>query len=127
MFIIIGGVLFIGGAALVWNYFNQKKRMEAISGVETSTTASLQERCQGVASEMEKGFFEEIAEVEEQHEKRYRKLLKNVKNGAVFKRDKEVQWKCRNCGYVHSGKEAPITCPACMHSQKYYELLCENY
>jgi rubrerythrin len=71
--------------------------------------------------------FEEIAEVEEQHEKRYRKLLENVKNGTVFKRDKEVKWKCRNCGYVHHGKEAPVTCPACKHPKSYYELLAENY
>jgi rubrerythrin len=71
--------------------------------------------------------FEEIAEVEEQHEKRYKKLLENVKNGTVFKREKEVKWKCRNCGYVHLGKEAPATCPACEHQQSYYELLAENY
>jgi rubrerythrin len=71
--------------------------------------------------------FEEIAEVEEQHEKRYRKLLANVENGTVFKRDREVKWKCRNCGYVHHGKEAPETCPACKHPQSYYELLAENY
>ncbi len=71
--------------------------------------------------------FREIAEIEEQHEKRYRKLLENVKNGAVFKRDREVKWKCRNCGYVHTGKEAPKSCPACKHAQSYYELLAENY
>lgn len=71
--------------------------------------------------------FKEIAEVEEQHEKRYRKLLKNVKEGKVFKKDTVVKWKCRNCGYVHEGKEAPKECPACAHPQSYYELLCENY
>jgi len=71
--------------------------------------------------------FKEIAEVEEQHEIRYRKLLKNVKEGKVFKRDNVVKWKCRNCGYVHEGKEAPEKCPACDHPQSYYELLCENY
>ena len=71
--------------------------------------------------------FKEIAEVEEQHEKRYRKLLENVKKGLVFKRDSVVKWKCRNCGYVHTGKEAPDTCPACKHTQDYYELLAENY
>jgi rubrerythrin len=71
--------------------------------------------------------FEEIAEVEEQHEKRYRKLLENMKNDKIFKRDTEVKWKCRNCGYVHIGKEAPETCPACKHAQNYYELLAENY
>jgi rubrerythrin len=71
--------------------------------------------------------FKEIAEVEEQHEKRYRKLLENVKNGAVFKKDKIVKWKCRNCGYVHEGKDAPKKCPACSHPQAYYELKSENY
>jgi len=71
--------------------------------------------------------FKEIAEVEEQHEIRYRKLLKNVKEGKVFKKDSVVKWKCRNCGYVHEGKEAPEECPACAHPQGFYELLCENY
>jgi len=71
--------------------------------------------------------FKEIAEVEEQHEKRYRKLLKNIKDDTVFKKDKVVKWKCRNCGYVHEGKEAPDKCPACAHPQAYHELLCENY
>jgi rubrerythrin len=71
--------------------------------------------------------FEEIAEVEEQHEKRYRTLLENVTNGRVFKRDSVVKWKCRNCGYVHTGKEAPEICPACKHAQSYYEILSENY
>jgi len=71
--------------------------------------------------------FQEIAEVEEQHEKRYRKLLENIKHKEVFKRDKEVLWKCRNCGYIHKGKTAPEICPACKHPQTYYELLCENY
>ncbi|MBN1384776.1 MAG: rubrerythrin family protein [Elusimicrobia bacterium] len=71
--------------------------------------------------------FKEIAEVEEEHEKRYRKLLKNVKEGTVFKRNTVVKWKCRNCGYVHEGKEAPEACPACAHPQAFYELLCENY
>ena len=71
--------------------------------------------------------FKEIAEVEEEHEKRYRKLLKNIKEGKVFKKDSAVKWKCRNCGYVHEGKEAPEECPACAHPQAHYELLCENY
>jgi rubrerythrin len=71
--------------------------------------------------------FKEIAEVEEQHEKRYRKLLENVKKGSVFKKDKVVRWKCRNCGYVHEGTEAPKVCPACKHPQAYYELKEDNY
>ena len=71
--------------------------------------------------------FKEIAEVEEQHEIRYRKLLKNLKEGKVFKKDMIVKWKCRNCGYVHEGIETPKECPACAHPQSYYELFCENY
>ena len=65
--------------------------------------------------------------MEEQHEKRYRKLLKNLEEGKVFKKEKVVKWKCRNCGYVHEGKEPPEKCPACGYAQSYYELLCENY
>ncbi|MBN1367004.1 MAG: rubrerythrin family protein [Dehalococcoidales bacterium] len=71
--------------------------------------------------------FKEIAEVEEFHEKRYRKLLKNVIDGEVFKKKKSVKWHCTNCGYVHEGPEAPKECPACQHPQAYYELLAENY
>jgi len=71
--------------------------------------------------------FTEIAEVEAQHEARYLKLLANVREGKVFKRDSVVKWKCRNCGYVHEGTEAPRTCPACLHPQAYYELMAENY
>ncbi len=71
--------------------------------------------------------FKEIGEVEEQHEKRYRKLLENVKNTKVFKKDKVVKWKCRNCGYVHEGIQAPEECPACAHPQAYYEVWCETY
>ena len=71
--------------------------------------------------------FKEIREVEEQHEARYRKLWKNIKDGAVFKKDNVAKWKCRNCGYVHEGKHAPEECPACAHPQAYYELMAENY
>lgn len=71
--------------------------------------------------------FREIAEVEERHEARYRKLVDNIEKGIVFKRDTVVLWKCRNCGYVHEGKEAPEICPACLHKREYYELFVENY
>jgi rubrerythrin len=71
--------------------------------------------------------FKEVAEVEEQHEARYRKLLQNVLDGKVFKKDAPVKWKCRNCGYVHEGTDAPKTCPACLHPQAYYEVMAENY
>lgn len=71
--------------------------------------------------------FREIGEVEAYHERRYRKLLDNVENGRVFKRDEPVRWKCRNCGYVHEGTEAPDSCPACKHPQSFYELWVEAY
>jgi rubrerythrin len=71
--------------------------------------------------------FKKIAEVEARHEKRYRKLLENVKTDKVFKKDKPIKWKCRNCGYVHEGPEAPDVCPACQHPQSYYEVWTEPY
>ena len=71
--------------------------------------------------------FQEIAEVEEFHEDRYRRLLANVVNGSVFKKNVPVKWHCTNCGYIHEGPEAPEECPACKHPQSYYELLAENY
>ncbi len=71
--------------------------------------------------------FKEIAEVEEFHEKRYRKLAANVQAGEVFKKPTVVKWHCTNCGYVHEGPEAPLVCPACKHPRAYYELLAENY
>ncbi|NLE90366.1 MAG: rubrerythrin family protein [Dehalococcoidales bacterium] len=71
--------------------------------------------------------FKEIAEVEEFHEERYRKLAKNIAEGKVFKRDKPVKWHCTNCGYIHEGTEAPDECPACKHAKAYYEILAENY
>jgi rubrerythrin len=71
--------------------------------------------------------YRAIAKVEGEHEKRYRALLKNVENNTVFKKEGKVKWRCRNCGYIHEGPEAPIECPACAHPQAYYELLAENY
>jgi len=71
--------------------------------------------------------FKEIAEVEEFHEGRYRKLAKNIADGEVFKKKASVKWHCTNCGYIHEGPEAPKECPACKHAQAYYELLAENY
>jgi rubrerythrin len=71
--------------------------------------------------------YRDIALVESEHEKRYLALLKNVENGTVFNKSTTVKWRCRNCGYVHEGPEAPAECPACAHPQAYYELLAENY
>jgi rubrerythrin len=71
--------------------------------------------------------FREIAKVEAYHERRFRKLSKNVKENKVFKKEKKIKWKCRNCGYVIECDEAPNKCPACQHPQSYYEVWTENY
>jgi rubrerythrin len=71
--------------------------------------------------------FRAVAKVEAYHEKRYLKLLANVEQGKVFKKDTPIKWKCRNCGYVFEGAEAPDKCPVCQHPRSYYEVWCENY
>jgi rubrerythrin len=71
--------------------------------------------------------FEAISVAEKQHEKRYLDLAGNIEAGRVFKRDKKVVWRCRNCGYLHEGEKAPKECPACAHPQAHFELLGENY
>ena len=71
--------------------------------------------------------FESIAVAERQHEKRYLGLLNNVEAGTVFKKEEAVVWRCRNCGYLHEGTEAPEVCPACAHLQAHFELLAENW
>ena len=71
--------------------------------------------------------FEYIAIAEKAHEKRYRKLLENIKYEKVFKKDGKVMWKCRNCGYVYESIEALDKCPACAHPKAYQELFIENY
>jgi rubrerythrin len=71
--------------------------------------------------------FRAIAVAERQHEKRYLALLDNIEKDRVFKRERVVRWKCRNCGYIHEGSEAPEKCPACAHPRAYFELLSESY
>jgi len=78
--------------------------------------------------------FKEIAEqfklvggIEAVHEKRFNELLESIEKGKVFKKDKAVVWKCQNCGYIHVGKEAPAVCPACKHSQSFFEIQAQNW
>jgi len=71
--------------------------------------------------------FQAIAVSEKQHEKRYRALAANIEAGTVFKKEQPTVWRCRNCGYVHEGAEAPRVCPACTHPQAYFEMLGENW
>lgn len=71
--------------------------------------------------------YKMIAKVEAMHEARYLALLENINKGEVFEKEESEEWYCRNCGYVHSGKKAPKTCPACLHAQSYFEVHKENY
>ncbi|MCI8620935.1 MAG: rubrerythrin family protein [Clostridia bacterium] len=71
--------------------------------------------------------FEEVGKIEKEHEARYLKLLENVKDGLVFSKDGEKIWKCRNCGHIVIGKEAPEVCPVCAHPKAYFEIKAENY
>lgn len=105
--------------------------LEAAAAGENMEWTELYREAEEVARE--EGFeeiaklFHEIALVEKEHERRYRKLLANIKSGSVFKKDTVVRWKCRNCGYVYEGQEAPEKCPSCDHPRAYFELWCENY
>lgn len=105
--------------------------LEAAAGGERHEWSTLYAEFEQTARE--EGFadialsFREIAEVEQFHEERYRKLLANVASGEVFRKKSPVKWHCRNCGYVHEGTEAPEMCPACKHPRAHYEILAENY
>ena len=71
--------------------------------------------------------FEGIAAIEKGHEERYKKLLKNIEDCQVFKKEGKTFWKCRNCGNIYEGVEAPEICPVCKHPRAYYELKDKNY
>lgn len=71
--------------------------------------------------------FKMISKVEAAHEARYNKLASNIAEGRVFKKEEKVSWKCRNCGYIHEGTDAPDLCPACQHPQGFFEVHAENY
>ena len=71
--------------------------------------------------------FEMVGAIEKEHEARYRKLIENVEGGLVFSKDGDAIWKCRNCGHIVVGKQAPEVCPVCAHPQSYFEIKAENY
>ena len=70
--------------------------------------------------------YRNIAIAEKAHEERYRAFVANIETASVFAKEGEVVWQCRNCGYIHVGKEAPQACPACLHPQAYFEVKKEN-
>lgn len=108
-----------------------KKNLEAAAAGEKMEWTTIYKNFAGIAKK--EGYpevarsFEQIAKVEQFHESRYRKLIKNVANGEVFKKKKKVKWHCTNCGYVMESTEPPKNCPACLHPKAYYEVLAENY
>jgi rubrerythrin len=71
--------------------------------------------------------FRNISKVEVEHEKRFRKLIENIETEQVFSRKEPIRWKCRNCGFVYEGKDAPEQCPTCLHPKAYFELKETNY
>ena len=71
--------------------------------------------------------FKMVANIEKEHEERYRKLLANIENGIVFSRDEDMIWQCANCGHIVVGKKAPQMCPVCNHPQSYFQIKAENY
>jgi len=107
------------------------ENLKAAASGENHEHTSMYPEFAGIARE--EGFdviaavFEKIAVAEKQHEKRYLGLLSNIENGSVFKKERTVTWFCQNCGYVHSGTEAPAKCPACDHPQAYFMLISENW
>ena len=103
---------------------------DAIAGEEYEETEMY---VKFAAEAREEGFeeiaklFEEVGKIEAKHEERYRKLLKNIEDGMVFKADGVTVWKCRNCGFVFVGAEAPEVCPVCNHPQSFFEKRVINY
>ena len=71
--------------------------------------------------------FEAVGKIEKEHEERYKKLIENLQDGLVFSRDGDKIWKCRNCGHIVIGKDAPAVCPVCNHPQSFFEIKAENY
>lgn len=108
-----------------------KLNLKAAAAGENEEHTILYPSFAGIAEE--EGFkaiayvFREIAEVEERHERRFLKLLKNVETDMVFKKEEVVEWKCDNCGYIHMGKSAPNKCPACDHPIDHFEVFKETY
>ena len=71
--------------------------------------------------------FRAVGAIEKEHEERYKKLLANVEDKLVFSKDGDAIWKCRNCGHIVIGKQAPAICPVCKHPQSFFEVKAENY
>lgn len=105
----------------------EKNLKAAIEGEHHETSEmypQMQKDAENEGNEEAAKLFKEVAEVEAHHEERYKKLLKMIQEGSVFKRDKPIKWKCSKCGYIHEGTEPPEECPSCKHAREYYEPEC---
>ena len=96
------------------------------AGVIGTTAENLKAAAEGENEEWV-DLYPEFAKIADEEEKRYRKLLSNIENGTVFSDSEEIEWQCRNCGYVFRGKKAPEVCPACAHPQAFFERKKNNY
>ena len=111
-------------------YFLEENLLHAAEGENYEHTTMYKEFAETAKAE---GFdqiaklFEMVGGIEKHHEERYLALLKNIEEGIVFKKDKVVMWKCRNCGYIHVGEEAPAVCPVCKHAQSFFEVRATNW
>ena len=116
---------FLGGIG------STEANLEAAAGGENYEWTSMYPEFEKVARE--EGFdeiaqfFGKVAEVEKEHERRYRALLENLQQGKVFRKDEPVRWRCRNCGHIHTGNTAPEACPVCAHPRAFFELACDNW
>jgi len=126
-----GGELHIGASFPAGVIGTTAENLEAAAAGENHEWESMYPEFARIARE--EGFeeiaavFEAVCVAEKQHEKRYLGMLANVKAGTVFKKDRKTTWRCRNCGYLHEGEEAPHSCPACAHPQAHFEMLAENW
>ena len=126
-----------GGTAEITASFPAGVIGDTAANLEAAAAGEHEERVEMypsfAATAREEGFptiaavMENIAVAEKQHEKQYRDLLEHLNNGTMFKRGDKVIWRCRNCGYIHEGTEAPKVCPACNHPQAHFEVLRADY
>ncbi len=128
---LLGEMVEINGASFPVGLSDTKTNLLAAAEGENEEWADLYPEFANVADE--EGFpeiaevFRKIAQVEKHHEKRYRKLLANIEEGRVFERESPKEWKCNNCGYIHTGEKAIELCPACDHPQDHFEIFVETY
>ncbi len=126
-----GGSVEISASFPAGTVGDTKENLKAAAGGENYEHTRMYPEFAKVAEE--EGFpeiaavFRSIAVAEKWHEERYLSLLKKMEEGKIFKEDKPIRWKCRNCGYIHEGPEPPQRCPACAHPMAFYERLAENY